>query len=222
MDAILTIHSVDDSGSVLSIAPSDLERLVEALLASDVEFTSVTDITNGDSAERNRVALTFDDGLESVHRHALPLVERLRVPATVYVVADWVGRDNGWPGQPAAAPRFELMDWAHLDELRDVGFEIGSHTANHVHLRGLSADDYETELGGAKRTLEDRMQVPIRSFAYPYGTHDAESAAAVGGWYSNAVTTRMAYLGPQADPLRLPRLDVYYLRGSLSIRGGGL
>ena len=106
------------------------------------------------------------------------------------------------------------MDWGQLEDLREVGFEIGSHTANHVHLRGLGQEAYDAELSGSRRILEDRMQVPVESFAYPYGTHDEESVREVSLRYKNAVTTRIAFLGTDGDPHRLPRLDAYYVRGS--------
>jgi peptidoglycan/xylan/chitin deacetylase (PgdA/CDA1 family) len=38
-----------------------------------------------------RVVLTFDDGYASVYRHAFPVLDRLGLPATVFVATDFVG-----------------------------------------------------------------------------------------------------------------------------------
>jgi peptidoglycan/xylan/chitin deacetylase (PgdA/CDA1 family) len=45
-------------------------------------------------AARPVACVTFDDGFKSVHDIALPVLERLRIPATVYLVTDLIGSDQ--------------------------------------------------------------------------------------------------------------------------------
>lgn len=45
-------------------------------------------------AARPVACVTFDDGLASVHQLALPVLERLRIPATVFLVTDLVDTDD--------------------------------------------------------------------------------------------------------------------------------
>lgn len=218
MDAILTFHSIDESGSVLSFAPDDLRRLLEGLLAEGVSFVDPGELLEppaGADPLPHRVALTFDDGIVSVHREAAPLLAEFGVPAVLYPVSDWVGRTNAWPGQPADAPRFELMSWDTLRELVAAGMTIGCHTANHPHLADGAVVDWERELDASRARLEDELGVEVRHFAYPYGTHGDDAVAQVAPRFTTAVTTELGYL-PSADsgrlPHRLPRLDTYYLR----------
>ncbi len=211
MDAILTFHSIDASGSVLSYAPEDFRRLVEGLLDDGVRVVTLADLLQPDPAGR-RVALTFDDGFTSVRREALPVLEELKLPALLYAVSGWLGKQNRWPTQPADAPDFELMSLAELRELRDGGFEIGCHTANHPRLDRLEAADWDAEVEESRAFLEDGLGAPVRHFAYPYGAYDEEAVRRVGELFDTAVTTRLAFLGAAEDPLRLPRLDTYYLR----------
>ena len=214
MDAIVAFHSIDDSGSVLSYAPHDLEVLLDRLLEQGVAIVPLAELVTPRPAAAHRVALTFDDGMKSVRTAALPLLAKRKLPFTVFVVSEWVGRDNRWPSQPAAIGRFELMDWAELAELIAAGGSIGGHTANHVHLRALDAATATHELTDSKARLQERLGIAVDHFAYPYGTFDAASVEQVRRDYSAAVTTRLAYL-PAAiarDPFRLPRLDSWYLR----------
>ena len=49
---------------------------------------------------RAPLALTFDDGFANFAEHAVPVLQRLSFPATVFVVSGHCGRLNDWPGQP--------------------------------------------------------------------------------------------------------------------------
>jgi len=215
MDAILAFHSIDDGGSVLSYRAVELGRLLDLLREEGVGLARLDELLAPAADGRHRVALTFDDGLRSVHRHALPLLAAASAPFTVYVVSDWVGRDNRWPSQPPGIPRFELMDWSELAELRAAGASIGGHTAGHVRLRGLAAAELARELDDSRRRIEERLGESVRHFAYPYGAHDRASVARVRAGYATAATTRLSFLREPAarrDPHLLPRIDAWYLR----------
>ncbi|TDJ71839.1 MAG: hypothetical protein E2O39_07665 [Planctomycetota bacterium] len=212
MDAIFTFHSIDERATVLSYRPDDLRAFVEALREEGARFATLDEILAPRESDAPRVALSFDDGIATVHRAALPLLTDLGVPAIAFVVPEWVGRHNGWPGQPVSAPRYELMSWSELRELQAAGFEIGCHSANHLRLRRLAPEVWRTELAGGRAKLEDELGVPVRHFAYPYGVHDAEAVRRVRDLYDTAVTTEMRFLGKGADVHRLPRIDSHYLR----------
>lgn len=211
MDAIFTFHSIDVRGSVLSYAPDDLRRLAEGLLTEGVRLVPLDVLLDPAPEGPPRAALTFDDGFRSVHSEALPVLDELGVPATVYVVSDRVGGDNRWPGQ-GKVPRFELLSWSELAELRDAGFAIGCHTANHVRLDRLAEAEWGRELEDSKRVLADELGTDVRHFAYPYGAYDRRVLQRVSELYDTAVTTEMRFLPESREPHRLPRIDTYYLR----------
>jgi len=213
MDAILTFHSVDRSGSVLSFPPESLRRLLESLLESDVAVVSLRELIGARSTSRHRVALTFDDGLQSVHDEALPILRQLNLPAIVYVVSGRVGADNLWPSQPPGVERFATMSWDQLRAWRDTGLDIGDHTSTHEPLSGLHEPAWRAEIEESVARLEAELGVRCRHFAYPYGTLSDEAVARVRRLHDTAVTTKMGYLSASAEPHLLPRLDSYYLRG---------
>jgi peptidoglycan/xylan/chitin deacetylase (PgdA/CDA1 family) len=211
-DAILSFHSIDDSGGLLSYPERELARLLDALVDDGVAIVPLARLLEPARDVRPRVALTFDDGIRTVRTAALPLLHARALPFTLFVVSGYVGRDNGWPSQRKGIARMALLDWSELAELRDAGAEIGGHTANHVELLNLSDAAWSRELADSKKTLEDRLGVAVTSFAYPYGSHDDEAVRRVGSRFERAVTTRLAYVERGEEAYRLPRLESHYLQ----------
>lgn len=214
MRAILTFHSIDPSASVMSVAPEQLRTLVQAIKRSGHEIVSLSEILERPPESRT-VALTFDDGFASVHEHALPILRQESAPATLFLTTGHVARDSDWATLPAQAPVFPMLDWAQVEELHAAGWEIEAHTETHPHLPALDDAAMEHELVVAADTIEQRLGRRPGILAYPYGTHDDRTVSATRPHYRFAVTTRMGSLGAEApDPLRVPRLDVYYFRDS--------
>ena len=211
MDAILTFHSIDDSGSPLSYRPPELEALLDDLAIEGVRVVPLAELLTAAPARSHRVVLTFDDGIRSVHRTALPILVRRRLPAMLYVVTEAVGKSDAWRSQTVGMPSFDLMSWNELREARDMGFAIGSHTATHRHLRTLGEEEWHAELAGARARLEEQLGIAVQDFAYPYGTYDDDAVARVGAVYRSAVTTDLGFTTGESL-YRLPRIDTYYLR----------
>ena len=212
MRAILTFHSVDESGSVLSIAPSDLRSLVASIRASGHRVVPLRELL-AHPGEPDRIALTFDDGMASLREHALPVLGELEAPATVFLTTGRLGTDNHWPGTPDDIPRMAMLDWAGARALHDAGWSVEAHTVSHPDLRALPDAEIERELedcdGAIERELGERPEV----FAYPYGYFDERVVTHAAARYRFAVTADMGTLpGRLDDPMRVPRLETFYFR----------
>lgn len=213
---ILTYHSIDASGSVLSVASSDFREHVRSLARNGftgIRFDRLLDAFEGRAVLPPKpVVLTFDDAYVNFYEHALPALREAGFSATVFAIAGLVGKTNDWPGQGPSIPRLPLLDWPALREIATSGFEIGSHAFTHSRLERAPADRLEHEIVGSRRALEDGIGAPVATFAYPFGTHHPASVAIVRAHYRAACTTRMATARASYDRHLLPRIDVYYLR----------
>ena len=150
------------------------------------------------------VVITFDDGFAEIRSRAAPVLDELGLPATFFVVSERVGPNATWPGDGELDGR-PLMAWDDVDELQDLGFEIGAHTRTHPNLRNLAPDQVEAEVAGSRTDLAKRLGSPPRAFAYPYGKWSETAAdAAMRAGFSSAVTVRTGR-NCAATPLHLLR-----------------
>jgi peptidoglycan/xylan/chitin deacetylase (PgdA/CDA1 family) len=207
-------HSIDDSGSPVSVSPKMLASHFDSLSAAGYTVLPLGEALArlwAPAPRRERLAaLTFDDGYASVHKIAWPLLAHRGWRATVFAVSDYVGRDNRWPGQAAFVPAAHLLTWKQLEELTGAGWEIGAHTRMHPDLTGLSARELESEVVGGKVTLEDRLGYPVEFFAYPSGHYDERVRGLVRRHFRAACTTNMGWATTASDCDALERLEMWY------------
>ena len=208
MRAVLTFHSVDDSGSVLSFAPRLFASLIEGLAAANVPVLPYPALLKSEHG----VALTFDDGMASVHRHALPVLAAHKMPAHLFLTTGVLGKDNHWLSQPSAAPHFDMLSWHQVEACAAKGMLFEAHTESHPDLRALSDSDIVAECQRADATIVQRLGRAPRLFAYPYGRSDPRVRKVVGGLYEACFSTRLAYLPRLPAANDVPRLDSYFLR----------
>ncbi|MDP9097145.1 MAG: polysaccharide deacetylase family protein, partial [Pseudomonadota bacterium] len=102
------------------------------------------------------------------------------------------------------------ITWTMLERLRDTpGVEIGAHTVSHRRIASLDSRAAQAEIGGSRARLEERLGIPVRHFAFPYGLSadcgPRDFALARDAGFASAATTRKALLRPGADPYSLPR-----------------
>lgn len=117
---------------------------------------------------RDRCDQTADpDFRRSLHQSVYDLLRPLPHGERENLLADlraWARADPD--GRSSSRP----LD---LDELQNMArcelIEVGAHTVHHPQLAGLSATEQQAEIEGSKRFLEDVINQPVRSFAYPFG-----------------------------------------------------
>ena len=123
----------------------------------------------------------------------------------------------------------ELLEWADIEpvsrashrvvsslEVLDLAqgdlIDIGSHTVTHASLAKLPADLQRDEIRHSKSYLEEILNRPVTSFAYPYGSkqdYTAETISIVRDvGFACACSTNAGIVGRQSDYFQLPRMHV--------------
>src|SRR5512145_338101 len=98
MRAILTYHSIDDSGSPVSVPPAVFSQHVRWMARSGVRVLPLADMLTLDRDDPSpAVAITFDDGFRNF-RDAAAQLNRAGFPVTLFVVTGHVGATNAWGG----------------------------------------------------------------------------------------------------------------------------
>lgn len=219
--AILTYHSIDRSDSVIAVRPEVFRAHVAALVAQGIPILSLADLLAA-PPETPAVAITFDDGLESVGREAAPVLAEYGVPATLFVVTESVGTTNAWKGGPdRGIPTQRLLGWDELGGLLEHGWAIGSHTRSHPRLTRCEASRVSDELEGSAETIQQRLGLRPDCFAYPYGDLNAGVAEAARRSYRLSYTTVHLPITHTPARDRVPRLDAWYFRNDRSLAGWG-
>jgi peptidoglycan/xylan/chitin deacetylase (PgdA/CDA1 family) len=215
----LCYHSVAAEGPrYLTISADLFERQLALLRRRGVrggDLTTLDDLAAGRAAGRS-VYLTFDDGFRDNYETVLPLLREYGFPAFVFVLPPLLddGGAFAWPEMEADRERYPAtlrsVDWAMLEEMREGGFEVGSHTLGHPHLPALHGERLREELWQSRAAIKARLGA-CDTLAYPFGEWSPEVAAAAaecGYRYAFTLPTRSGQR--RATPLTIPRVNVDY------------
>ncbi len=213
---ILTYHSIDNSGSVVSTNPDTFRRQMQHLRESSFNVISLEEIATCIHQRRpipsGSIAITFDDGYQNLYTEALPVLQQYGFRATVFLITDYCGKHNNWAGNSPLLERRPLLSWSEIEEMRKYGFEFGAHTLTHPDLTRLPLNQAEREVRQSKIVIEERLGVEIGMFAYPYGRHDEMTEKIVQQYFHGACSTILGKVERRrSNPFLLERIDSYYL-----------
>jgi peptidoglycan/xylan/chitin deacetylase (PgdA/CDA1 family) len=214
---ILTYHAIDQGRAVTSTDPARFAETLDALVEAGYRAVDLGEWVDAGRPPVDRgFAIAFDDGLRSILGVADRLA-RLAIPATVFLLADRIGLDNAWPGQPTGIPKARLLDRSDLESLARLGFRFGSHGRSHQRFDRMESVKLEQELAGSRDRIEQMIGSRCHLLAYPYGSSDARVRRAASKVYDAAFGTRLAYASSVDDPFDIARIDAYYLRSPRNV-----
>jgi peptidoglycan/xylan/chitin deacetylase (PgdA/CDA1 family) len=147
------------------------------------------------------VAITFDDAYRSIYTTAFPNLRARGWPFTIFAATRLIKEKSGL-----------YLSWPELMEMSKSGATIANHTHSHTHMvRRMSTETdlswrhrIEEEILTAKRLLSEHG---LRSnlFAYPYGEYDEKTLKLVANLKMIGFGQQSGAIGPNSNPLILPR-----------------
>lgn len=168
-------------------------------------------------APADTVTITFDDGFVSNLTAAMPAMAAYRCRAINYLVADRIGKSSDWEAAEGGEAR-PLMDDAQVREWLAAGHGIGAHTCTHPRLSKISRARAREEILSSKKKLEDRFDVSVDHFAYPFGDYDEEVVALVReAGFKTSVTMDRGINDSRTDPFCLRRWTARYPTRTLRV-----
>ena len=110
----------------MSVSPANFAAQLDWLARNDYRVIRLSQLTaflqGREPLPKRAVVITMDDGYESVHRHALPLLRQYGFPATLFVYTDFIGAGDA-------------LSWNQLSELKASGWvDIQAHSKTHRNL----------------------------------------------------------------------------------------
>ncbi|MEG3941724.1 sulfotransferase [Microcoleus sp. S36b_A3] len=153
------------------------------------------------------VLMTFDGGYLDFFQYAWPLLKRYDFTATVFLVAESIGKTNSW--EKAEGEEVKLMGWPEIRQLRDAGIEFGSMSATYQPLTTLSPTEIVREGAKSRAILEQGLEKSVKCFAYPYGDVDKIVEHLIGATgYTFGVSYRSKFSSLDDSLMSLPRIQI--------------
>lgn len=149
------------------------------------------------------VAITADDGHRSVFTEMFPLIQRYKIPVTLFIYPSAISNAS------------YALTWEQLRAMARSGLvEVQSHSYWHPNFKTEAArldhDAYEKfvamQLTRSKDSIAAHLGVTVDMLAWPFGIHDPdlEDAARHAG-YSAGFTLERRHVRTSDDLLALPR-----------------
>lgn len=174
---VLLYHKIDRPTGDVRIrgaftSPRKFERQMSYLKRKGFEFYTAWEFAevfrdNG-RFPLNGICLTFDDGWKDNYTHAFPILKKLGVKATIFIVPACVGRTTARVTADGEGPREHLSE-SDIREMSAEGIEFGSHSFSHKLFDRITPEEITAEVVDSKNYLENLLQKGCKTFAYPAG-----------------------------------------------------
>jgi peptidoglycan/xylan/chitin deacetylase (PgdA/CDA1 family) len=213
---VVAFHRVNDDlpEDSLTRSSKDFERFCR-FFKTHFDVTTLEDIIGRLRRRESiagKVAITFDDGYRGNFETAAPILNKLGLSATFFVVTRFLGTnivpwwDRALPIQPG------WMTWDQVKQLDREGFHIGAHTQTHVDLGVIDGIEAEAEIHGSRDDLLAELGRPATLFAYPYGQRnnmlESNRARVKDAGFQCCVSCFGGLALGHDDPYRLHRMPV--------------
>lgn len=212
---ILYFHTIETGRSPLCFSPDLFKRCIAGLHKKGFQTISLlkaVECIKQDSSFPDRsLVITFDDGYESIYEEAFPVLKQYGMTATIFLT---VGENDKIMHK---IPSFDRRLMLHIDQIREMqrnNIQLGAHTLTHPDLTKITLKRAENEIIKSKAIIENIINSPVHSFAYPYGLFNNEIRSIVKKNFLCACAMDFGLITTKSDIHALERIDSAYFRKS--------
>jgi len=199
---VIMYHNIDERSAVsrLSVSSESFGRQMNFLKSHRYNVVKLEDLAG--MLKKNKlpsrtIAVTFDDGYENNYTNAYPVLKKLGLQATIFIIPAMVGTDG-------------YLTWSQIAEMSESGFiEIGSHAMAHPWLPTQPKENLDPEIRGSKLAIESRLNKEVNAFSYPLGGFNKDvREKVIEAGYKIAVATNPGKKYPKHDLFAMKRLRI--------------
>lgn len=214
---VIAYHSIDDSGSIISLSPAIFKKQMEYLKTTGYTCVSVKEIfawlRSRVVLPEKTVVLTFDDGFKNNYKNVFPILRKLGFNATIFLVTDYVGDLMRWK-KGRGIPDIPILSWGEIKEMSSEGIDFQSHTATHPFLTTLSDEEVVSELNRSRKAIETRLDKPVEFLCYPYGYFDDRISSITRKLgFNGAFSYNYGIVQKSDDLFSLKRIGIEHISG---------
>lgn len=177
---VFAYHRITTNKDIYSMPPDVFDAQMKYLHDKGYKSISLNEFIDkrksGSGAFNKNFVITFDDGYCDNNRVAMPIMKKYGYTGTIFIAIKYMA----WPG---------YVTWEDVESLKKNGWEIGSHTWNHVALAKCTPENLENELKRSKDFLNNfDKEFNVNTIAYPFGSYNGTvySALARNGYIAAA------------------------------------
>ncbi len=177
----VTPHVKGISAPTINVTPRRFRKQLEGLLRRGYSFWSLETLVqcheNREMVPDKVTCVTFDDGYCNNLVNALPILEDLGIPATIFLATAYIDKDEPFPCDHWSVKNCEALPRTayaplSLDECRELMkhplITLGAHTHTHQDFRHRP-EAFEEDMRLCLEYLRTELGIENPLFAFPYG-----------------------------------------------------
>ena len=198
----LMFHSISPRGPFFdnSVSPESFTRqLLHLSKKYSILKLSQDGQLSGYCADKVNVLLTFDDGFVDNYLVAAPILNRFKITAAFFVIAECLVE-----GSPPSFIKLRQIEQANPDSYKTLtilqaqgllamGMSIGSHGGRHPDYSKLTPEMGIQDAIDSKSFIEAALGVPVESFAFPWGRFQDKQTEIIETAFRRIFTTEHGF-----------------------------